>query len=77
MVRAVQPRRDGETSDRDEAGKARSPNAKADKVTPGKSQIDKFKEAARDLETDDSEEAFDAKLKKVAKPTAQRPKKGD
>ena len=46
-------------------------------MTPGKSQIDKFKEAARDLETDDSEEAFDAKLKKVAKPTAQRPKKGD
>lgn len=38
------------------------------------SQIDKFKEAARELETDDSEEAFDAKLKKVAKP-AQLPKK--
>ena len=31
------------------------------------SQIDKFKDAARELETDDSEEAFDAKLKKVAK----------
>lgn len=29
-------------------------------------QIDKFKEAARELETDDSEEAFDAKLKKIA-----------
>lgn len=31
------------------------------------SQIDKFREAARELETDDSEEAFDAKLKKVAR----------
>lgn len=32
-----------------------------------KSQVDKFREAARELETDDSEEAFDAKLKKIAK----------
>jgi hypothetical protein len=32
-----------------------------------KSQADKFREAARELETDDSEEAFDAKLKKIAK----------
>jgi hypothetical protein len=31
-----------------------------------KSQVEKFKEAARDLGTDDSEEAFDAKLKKIA-----------
>lgn len=30
-------------------------------------QIDKFREAAHELETDDSEEAFDAKLKKIAK----------
>lgn len=30
-------------------------------------QLDKFKEAARDLETDDREEVFDAALKKVAK----------
>jgi hypothetical protein len=30
-------------------------------------QIDKFKEAARQLETDVSEEHFDAKLKQVAK----------
>jgi hypothetical protein len=36
-------------------------------MTAKKSQIDKFKEAARELETDDSEEAFDAKLKKIAK----------
>ena len=32
-------------------------------------QIDKFKEAARELETDDREEAFDEKLKKVARPS--------
>ena len=31
-----------------------------------KSQSEKFKEAARQLETDDSEEAFDRALKKVA-----------
>jgi hypothetical protein len=33
-----------------------------------KSQIDKFREAARDLETDDSEERFDATLKRIARP---------
>jgi hypothetical protein len=32
-----------------------------------KSQREKFEEAARELEADDSEEAFDAKLKKIAK----------
>ena len=32
-----------------------------------KPQIDKFKEAARELGTDDSEAAFDANLRKVAK----------
>ena len=31
------------------------------------SQIDRFKEAARQLECDDNEARFDAKLKKVAK----------
>ncbi len=30
-------------------------------------QIDKFREAAREVETDDREEAFDAILKKIAK----------
>jgi len=40
---------------------------------PDKSQIDKFREAARELETDDSEEAFDAKLKKVAKASPSKP----
>lgn len=33
-------------------------------------QIDKFKEAAREAETDDSEERFDAALKRVAKAPA-------
>ena len=33
----------------------------------GKSQIDKFKEAARQLETDDSEERFEERLKKIVK----------
>lgn len=31
------------------------------------SQIDKFKQTARELECDESEEAFGRKLKKVAK----------
>ena len=33
-----------------------------------KSQFDKFKEAARALETDDDEARFNEKLKRVAKP---------
>lgn len=32
-----------------------------------KSQLDKFKEAARELETDDDEERFNEKMKKLAK----------
>ena len=32
-----------------------------------KSQLDKFKEAARQLATDDDEERFDEKLRKLAK----------
>jgi hypothetical protein len=32
-----------------------------------KTQREKFEEAARELETDDSEEAFDKKLKKIAR----------
>lgn len=32
-----------------------------------KSQLDKFKEAARELETDDDEERFEKKLKKLVK----------
>jgi hypothetical protein len=46
------------------------------KSSPEKSQIDKFKAAARELETDDSEEHFDATLKRVAK-TLPKPKKID
>ncbi|QIS94677.1 hypothetical protein FQ775_24110 [Nitratireductor mangrovi] len=40
-----------------------------------KSQVDKFREAARELETDDSEERFDRLVKDVAK--APKPKDGD
>lgn len=36
-------------------------------VDKTKSQIDKFKELAREAETDDREESFDRVLKKVAK----------
>lgn len=32
-----------------------------------KSQLDKFKEAARQLETDDDEDRFEERLKKVVK----------
>lgn len=41
-----------------------------------KSQLDKFQKAARELETDDDEERFNEKLKKLVK---QKPddKKGD
>jgi hypothetical protein len=38
-------------------------------------QIDKFKEAARELKADDSEQHFDEKLKRVAK-AAQTRKSG-
>ena len=33
----------------------------------GKSQSDKFKDLARELETDDSEDRFDDALRKIAK----------
>ena len=35
-------------------------------MTDKKTQLDKFKEAARELETDDDEARFDAALKKIA-----------
>jgi hypothetical protein len=41
-----------------------------------KAQIDKFKEAARELETDDSEERFAQVLKKIAKSPA-KPAEGE
>lgn len=37
-----------------------------------KTQSDKFKEMARQLEADDDEAAFDAKLKKLAKPKPEK-----
>lgn len=42
-----------------------------------KSQLDKFKEAARQLETDDNEEHFEAKLKKIVKQKPSDPAKQD
>ncbi|UWQ15956.1 hypothetical protein K3556_14980 [Aliiroseovarius sp. M344] len=39
--------------------------------TQNKTQLDRFKEAARQLETDDDEERFEKKLKKLVK---QKPK---
>lgn len=41
-----------------------------------KTQIDKFRDAARQLETNDSEENFDRVLKRVAK-AADSKRKGD
>ena len=35
--------------------------------TPDKSQLDKFKDAARELETDDDEQRFKERLAKVVK----------
>jgi hypothetical protein len=43
--------------------------------TPNKSQLAKFKKAARDLETDDDEGRFNRKLKKIARQKPP-PKKG-
>lgn len=44
----------------------------ADSRKKAESQIDKFREAARSVETDDSEEQFDRVLGKIAK--APKPK---
>lgn len=47
-------------------------------MTAEKKQIDKFREAAREVETDDREEAFDAIVKKIAKappPKDDKPRK--
>lgn len=50
-----------------------------DSAKKAESQIDKFKEAARELETDQSEENFDRVLKRMAKapPPKGEPKKKD
>ncbi|MER8416231.1 DNA-binding protein [Mesorhizobium sp. M1329] len=47
----------------------------ADSQKKAESQVDKFREAARELETDQSEEAFDRVLKKVAKAPPQKEEK--
>lgn len=36
-------------------------------MTPEKSQLDKFKQAARELECDEDEKAFERKLRQIAK----------
>ena len=36
-------------------------------MTDDKTQLDKFKEAARDLETDDDEARFDERMRKIVK----------
>lgn len=41
--------------------------AKKPSTTKPKTQIAKFREAARELETDDSEEVFDRTLQKITK----------
>jgi len=38
-------------------------------VNNNKSQLNKFKEAARQLETDDDEDRFEERLKKIVKQT--------
>jgi hypothetical protein len=43
----------------------------------GKPQIDKFRDAARELETDESEENFDSALKRVAKAPPPKEQKRD
>ena len=42
-------------------------------MTEGKSQSDKFKEAARELEADEDEAHWDERLKKVAKGKPEKP----
>ena len=42
---------------------------------PEKSQADKFREAAKELETDDDEKRFDERLKKIAK--SEKPDESD
>jgi len=44
-------------------------------VTEPKTQLDKFKEAARELETDDDEARFDERVRKLVKhkPVPEKP----
>lgn len=43
-------------------------DSKKPKRNGGKSQSDKFKEAARELEADENEETFTEKLRRLVKP---------
>lgn len=43
------------------------------KTDEPKSQVDKFREAARQLETDDDEKRFDETLSKIAKSQVPKP----
>ena len=47
-------------------------------MTKAKSQLDKFKEMARELETDEDEDRFEAKLKRIVRhtPEKKKPAKG-
>lgn len=46
-----------------------------ERKTSDSSQVEKFREAARELETDESEENFDRALKRVAKATPPKDEK--
>jgi len=41
-------------------------------MTESKTQLDKFKEAARELETDDDEKRFDERVRKLVKHKPER-----
>lgn len=43
-----------------------------DKQDAPKSQADKFREAAKELETDDDEKRFDERLKKIAEKKSEK-----
>jgi hypothetical protein len=49
----------------------------ADSSKKAESQINKFREAACELETDDDEAHFDRVLKKIAQPEKAPPTKGE
>ena len=46
-------------------------------MTKNKSQLDKFKEAARAIETDEDEDRFNKKLKRVAEAKPEKDAKGE
>lgn len=47
------------------------------KLDKAESQIDKFKDAARDLECDEDEKSFQDKLRRIAKPQPKKEKPAD